>query len=122
MSQTFRREKRLLTAAQYRRVFSEPVKSADTWFTVLAVPRTDDTTLSRLGLAIAKKQLRRAVDRNRIKRLAREIFRQHPASLAGIDFVVLTRTAVRDQSNQRLRTSLQRHFQQLLDRCRRPQA
>ena len=32
--------------------------------------------LSRLGLAIPKKMAKRAVDRNRIKRLIREVFRQ----------------------------------------------
>jgi|GEM_PF-3976772 len=42
---------------------------------------------ARLGMAVAKKCAKRAVDRNRLKRLARESFRQHKHSLAGFDIV-----------------------------------
>lgn len=50
-----------------------------------------ETTPARLGLVVAKKHLKRAVDRNRFKRLVRESFRSHQEQLAGLDVVVLAR-------------------------------
>lgn len=46
---------------------------------------------SRLGLALAKRLARRAVDRNRMKRLAREVFRRHGVKTAGLDLVLAPR-------------------------------
>ena len=116
MSQSFPRERRLLGPAEFRRVFNEPVKSTDALFTVLARAHPDSGPLSRLGLAIAKKQLRRAVDRNRVKRLVREYFRLHVPSGCGLDFVVMVRSAARQRSNRELNASLHDHFQRLLAR------
>ena len=43
---------------------------------------------SRLGLAIAKRVLPRAVDRNRVKRLVRESFRHRRQDLPAVDVIV----------------------------------
>jgi len=120
LSHSFPRDRRLLTAADYRRVFAKPLKSADACFTVLASPAS--LPVSRLGLAIAKKQLKHAVERNRIKRLVREYFRCHVAADLACDFVVLTRGVVRHKSNRELLLSLQKHFESLIVRCARSQA
>lgn len=48
--------------------------------------RTNET--ARLGIAVAKRNIARAVDRNRIKRICRESFRHHRAALCGNDVVV----------------------------------
>jgi ribonuclease P protein component len=48
---------------------------------------------SRLGLSIAKRHTRRSVDRNRMKRLARELFRRHAAKTLGLDLVLAPRLA-----------------------------
>ncbi|HRJ51926.1 MAG TPA: ribonuclease P protein component [Candidatus Thiothrix moscowensis] len=60
----------------------------------------------RLGMAIAKKALRRAHERNRIRRLIRESFRQHLSQLPAVDLVVMCRSDVLTMSNSEL-------FQQL---------
>lgn len=49
------------------------------------------TSNSRFGLAVAKRLARRAVDRNRIKRLAREVFRRHAVKTRGLDLVIALR-------------------------------
>lgn len=61
---------------------------------------------ARLGMAIAKKALRRAHERNRLRRLIRESFRQQRHALPAVDVVLLCRPDVLAMSNAAL-------FQQL---------
>ncbi len=106
------REHRLLRPAQFQRVFAEPVKSADRCLVVLS--RTTETGQpARLGLAIAKRHIKKAVARNRIKRLIRESFRHHKAQLAGRDFVVLARGGLDRRDNREIFNSLDQHWQRL---------
>ena len=46
---------------------------------------------SRLGLVTPKRLARRSVDRNRMKRLSRELFRRHAVKAAGLDLVLMPR-------------------------------
>src|SRR5699024_8333862 len=70
---TFPRSARLVRPSQYRSVFANARKYTGAGFVVLAAD--NDVGHARLGMAIAKKRLRRAVDRNRIRRTVRESFR-----------------------------------------------
>ena len=49
---------------------------------------------SRLGVALTRRLVRLAVDRNRVKRLAREAFRRHVARTAGLDCVLMLRERI----------------------------
>lgn len=111
-SQRFPRGVRLLEPNDYQAIFNDSVKSADGYFTVLA--RVNGRDHGRLGLAISKKCARRAVDRNRLKRIARESFRLHQHRLAGRDVIVMCRRKSINAVNQRLFTSLTDHWQQVL--------
>jgi ribonuclease P protein component len=44
--------------------------------------------VSRLGIALARRTLPSSVDRNRVKRIVRDVFRRHPVKHAGLDLVV----------------------------------
>jgi ribonuclease P protein component len=46
---------------------------------------------SRLGVALTRRLLPSAVQRNRVKRALREAFRRHPVKGAGLDLVVMFR-------------------------------
>lgn len=100
-------DRRLHTAAEFGRVFADPARSSDRYFTVLARPSGRPAT--RLGLTISRRAARRAVDRNKLKRLARESFRHQPA-LPPWDFVVLARPGADRADRRELRASLDRHF------------
>jgi len=65
---------------------------------------------ARVGFAIAKKRVSRAVGRNRIRRVARESFRHVRGTLAGVDIVLLANSAADKASNQQLQQSLARHW------------
>ncbi|MBS1141185.1 MAG: ribonuclease protein component [Proteobacteria bacterium] len=51
-------------------------------------PRPESNTEARLGLVVGKKLLKRAVDRNLVKRIVREQFRLRRAGLPPVDLVV----------------------------------
>lgn len=113
----FTRQQRLLKAQDYKNVFEQSCRSTDRYLTVLA--RTNRLDFARLGLAITKKRLKQAVDRNRLKRLIRESFRHHQSSLAGLDCVVLAKNGIAQVNNHTLLQSLARHWQQLSRRCKK---
>jgi ribonuclease P protein component len=103
-------DQRLHKPAEFGRVFAEPARSSDRFFTVLARP--SGRSAARLGLTVARRVAKRAVDRNKLKRLARESFRQQLA-LPPWDFVVLARAGADRAERRLLRASLDRHFEQL---------
>ena len=69
---------------------------------------------ARLGIVASKKMLSRAVDRNRIKRVIREIFRQHNIKLLKLDVVVIVK---RSQKIDKRIENLERLFSQVENRC-----
>jgi ribonuclease P protein component len=106
----FSKASRLLDASAFGRVFEKATRSRDKWFTVLC--RRNDMTVARLGLAISKKQCRKAAARNRLKRIIRESFRHHQDELAGLDIVVMNKSAAAAEKNSALFESLEAHWQQ----------
>ena len=106
----FSPDRRLHTAAEFGRVFADPARSSDRYFTVLARPA--GRAAARLGLTISRRAAKRAVDRNKLKRLARESFR-HQEALPPWDFVVLARPGADRADRRALRASLDQHFAQL---------
>ncbi|MDR5866561.1 ribonuclease P protein component [Halomonas koreensis] len=97
-SQGFPRQLRLLTAGDYRRVFETAAyKVHGKGLMALASPNT--LGYPRLGLIFSKKNVRRAVDRNRLKRLARESIRHRQHRLPAVDIVLLARRGVHELDN-----------------------
>lgn len=108
LSANFPASLRLLTAEDYKRVFNNnPLKIVCPPYTLLAAPNHNDC--SRIGLIVAKKNVRNAVDRNRIKRLARESFRLNQHQIPAYDIVLLARRG----SSQLPNKVLFRHLEQL---------
>ena len=84
-------------------------------------------TQARLGLVIGKKQAPRAVTRNLIKRLARDIFRLRRAQLNGFDILVrlhakIDRKAMPSASSPPLRALVGSELEALFDRAVREAA
>jgi len=101
----FGKESRLLKAEEYKAVFdhaSLKVSGKD----ILFLARPNGLSHSRLGLVVAKKNIRKAVHRNRIKRLVRESFRHQQVCTNNIDAVVLARKGLDHLDNQSMRQQL----------------
>ncbi|MGH1373047.1 MAG: ribonuclease P protein component [Cellvibrionaceae bacterium] len=100
-SKAFSKSFRLLNASDYQSVFNDaPFRASHQHLLILS--RANQTETPRLGLVIAKKHIRLAVQRNRIKRILRETFRQNQQQLGGIDAVVLARAGLDKLDNQQL--------------------
>ena len=99
----FSKSLRLLSPNDFKHVFERAEKFANRHWTLIVRP--NQKPYPRLGLALSKKQLQRAVWRNRIKRLSREAFRQHKTELNGYDIVVLGRKGMQDIDSETLRKS-----------------
>lgn len=110
---SFGRNKRLLTARVYQAVFDNTCyKVAHPHLLLLARP--NDLNQPRLGLVVAKKHIRRSVDRNRVKRVVRETFRQSQNFLDSLDIVFLARQGM-DRLTPREQTALlENSWQRLL--------
>ncbi|VEH66181.1 ribonuclease P [Rodentibacter pneumotropicus] len=75
-----------MTPIQFKNVFEQPFRASTPELSILA--RENNLEHPRLGLTVAKKHLKRAHDRNRIKRLVRESFRLYQHQLPACDFVL----------------------------------
>ncbi|WP_322001798.1 ribonuclease P protein component [Marinobacter alexandrii] len=86
---SFPKSHRLLRPADYGKVFDDvQLKVPHKNFLILATP--NNLGHARIGLIFSKKNLKLAVQRNRIKRQVRETFR-HQTDYPSLDIVVLGR-------------------------------
>ena len=71
---------------------------------------------ARLGIVASKRILAHAVDRNRIKRVIREAFRQHSIKAQKLDIVVMVRHAYAQEPGMR-GDNLKNLFSRVENRC-----
>ncbi len=115
-SHPFDKSLRLLNAADYKAVFDNArLKVSSPQVLFLATP--NGKPYPRLGLVVAKKNARLAVQRNRIKRIARESFRLRQHQLGGIDTIVLARRGLDELDNQAMQELFAGLWQQLKRRA-----
>ena len=101
---TFPKSHRLLKPSDYSRVFNDvTLKVPHRNFLILA--SANSLGHAWVGLIFSKKNLRLAVQRNRIKRQVRETFRLQ-SDLPGLDIIVLGRQGLDRLDNDTVRSSL----------------
>ena len=87
---TFRPHERLKDPTDFRRAFERRRSESDPVLVVYGVE--NGLAHTRLGISVARKKVRAASSRNRLKRLVREAFRLSKFELpVGIDLVVIPR-------------------------------
>ena len=113
----FGKSLRLLCAADFKPVFDDaPLRASHQSFLILA--RFNQLPHARLGLVMAKKHIRRAVERNRMKRLIRENFRLQQQAFAGVDMIVLSRNGMDKLSNSEFTQQLNQQWQRIFKKMR----
>lgn len=106
----FKKTQRLLTKKDYNHVFEQPIKLVTSEFVILF--RENNLGYARLGLALSKKMIAKAHDRNRIKRLLRESFRQE--ELPAVDIVFLARQGLIKQTNAVINSRMGKTWKKLI--------
>lgn len=110
----FSRESRLLTPGHFQAVFSNPIRFSSNNFTLLIT--VNSVNQNRIGFAIAKKRIKLAVQRNRIKRLVRESFRLHQHQLANIDIVVMAKSGTDQLDNSAITQQIEKLWRKIIQR------
>ncbi len=123
------RDRRIRRRADFLRVQADGKRATSAHFILLVAARRADrdcpwprAASSRLGIVVTRK-VGNAVQRNRIKRVCREVFRQWPGYVPdGVDLVVIARGAAYELSLdqvkrewERARPSLLRHATGVLE-------
>lgn len=114
----FRKSSRLLAGPDFQRVFQRAkYKISDRYLLILATP--NGLQRPRLGLVIGKKNVRLAVQRNRVKRHIRESFRLNQHKLPDIDAIVLARSQLDQLSDSALDALLEKQWKRLCQQASR---
>ncbi len=108
----FDKAHRLLKKSDYDHVFTQAKKLVTSNFIVLY--RENTVGHARLGLALSKKTIAKAHDRNRVKRMLRESFRTR--SLPAVDIVILARHGVANVQNSVVIAKLSNTWDELCGR------
>lgn len=119
VKQHFTKQQRLLVPADFKQVFdniSFKIHQSHLMCFVRTRPQSilSEQTESRIGLAITKKKVKRAHDRNRIKRLTREYFRLHQHQLiVPVDVVLTIKQSPESLSNADIYQQLKMAFEMI---------
>ncbi|SDN62299.1 ribonuclease P protein component [Fictibacillus solisalsi] len=99
------KQKRLKKNEEFQEVFKRGKSSANRQFVIYALEKNDQPHL-RLGLSVSKR-VGKAVTRNRIKRVVKEIFMKHEEEIASNrDYIVIARNPTADMDYFEMEKSL----------------
>ncbi|MCP4431567.1 MAG: ribonuclease P protein component [Gammaproteobacteria bacterium] len=115
--ESYPRQNRLTRAIDYRQVFENNFRQGDVNITILV--RNEPGSLARLGFAIAKKQIPKAIQRNRLKRVLRESFRKNKYRLPDHDMVIMVRRSILKLDPALLNSSLEKHWNAVIKQCKK---
>ncbi len=109
---------RLLKPGDFKHVFDGvEIKAGSRHLSILGC--SSDLGHARLGLVISKKNAGIAVQRNRIKRLGREVFRLRNSDLPSIDMVLIAKHGVSSLSNPDILALLNRLVDTMIDQYKK---
>lgn len=111
LKKNFSKSQRLYKKEHIQAVFANKRKLAGCFFSIFF--SKNDINNSRLCIIVAKKNIRFAVQRNKIKRIIRESFRINQHTLKGLDIVVYPYRTNEEINNQQWLLNLDKQWQKL---------
>ena len=115
VSESFPRQLRLTRAIDFSQVFKNNIRYGDAGITILIGTKAGERP--RLGFAIARKQVPKAIVRNRLKRLFRESFRKNQHRLPPRDMVVMVKREILEREPAQIRADLEQHWNSIIEQC-----
>jgi ribonuclease P protein component len=107
----FSRRHRFTAQGSFGAILRSPRKFRGATVVLNVVPARG--SIARLGIAVTRRLVPLAVNRNRFKRLVRDAFRHHEVKGRGLDCVVALRTPFDGSAAPALRRELRQLFDQL---------
>ncbi len=112
MVSTFPKTRRLQTASDFDRVFSNAKRIVS--HRIAAFCCKNGLDYPRLGLSIPKRNIKTASQRNLLKRIARETFRVKQDKFAGLDIVIVAYKGTANYSKVELHQYLEELWAKLI--------
>jgi ribonuclease P protein component len=114
---TFPPPRRLHHKREFDSVYRQGKRVSGSHFLVIAIANNNEG--ARLGLSVSAKSVGNSVNRNRVKRIIRDSFRNAQTLLPPIDIVVNSKPAAKAATNEVLRQSLEQHWTDIARKCAR---
>ena len=111
----FSKSLRLNKASEFKDLFRLGKKLSCRYFAIYIKP--NNLSYARLGIVVAKKAVRLAANRNKIKRAIRENFRLNQMLVAGYDILVVGYDPINTLDKIELRQILNQQWKKLLSSC-----
>lgn len=108
-------KQRIRTLAQFQHVYAARQRIHSPCYVLYY--RHNSEGLPRLGSVASKRNVRKAVTRNRAKRVAREVFRAYQQRLSAIDVIIVAKSEAATATRRELRLCLDKLFTQLIKHC-----
>lgn len=118
MSHQFPKSRRVRQRREFYRIYRQGRVLQDEFFRLHYCILKNGAEPGHLGLTVGK-SLGKAVQRNRIKRILREVFRQHPELSLGLELVAQPKPALAPLENAKISELFLRMLQHLRERARR---
>ena len=112
---SFGRNRRLTDKASFTRVLGSRQRESVGRVALQIV--ANEGPGARLGLSVAKRHVKRAVDRNRVKRMMREAFRTHPIKRLNADLFISIRVRLTSSKRSNERSALRAEIGALLEKA-----
>ncbi len=104
---------------QFNAVFDHKRRLHGACFNIHVAP--NELGHARIGLAVSRRVSKKAVERNRLKRIIRDSFRRHQHRLGAVDYVVIAKIGAADRAgkpNRTLHAELDNSWAKARQKCR----